>query len=470
MKEAIEYLLRSAHPPGSKLSIDNLFREIGFDGNNPRLGWVIPPSWEMIENVLKSLGEAIKEKEVFIFIGMGGSINGIKSLLPLRKGYPLYFLDSLDPQAIKEIIAKIENKKNKVLVIPISKSGSTLETHLLANTFKELFPNNWREHFLWLTDKESFPKLDSSGWEGVKRFTIQINGKSDIGGRFSCPHTLIFLFPLFLLMDRDLVKLKKVFGEYSLLREKIISKAYDLAYSYRGTKEAFFSVIVDKIDTEGFTTWTTQLLQESLGGKREDLAVKTMVGRKCLEGFYPVYLDLEIDNPFVYLMAQMHFLQFFVAFYAYFKKLNFVNQPFVEEYKRLMHELENKKINLPPRIDLDKLIKEITASLKPSLKFIEVVLYLYPQKKLITELKSKLSHNFPEHKSFVFLGSDWNHHSYQSAFLDNTTLYVILLKNEYLEDVPPLKRETIRTDIDTLKVISFATYKTISHKTLYFAI
>lgn len=468
--EVIHYLLTSAGQAKSKLSLDAPFREIGFDGDNPRLGWVIPPSWEMVENALKNLEKVIKDKETFIFIGMGGSINGIKSLIPLRKGYPLYFLDSLDPQATKEILDKIDANKNKVLVIPISKSGSTTETQLLAKTLKEVFPENWRKHFLWFTDKESFAKLDSLGWEGVQRFTIQIDGESDIGGRFSCPHTLIFFLPLFLLMDRDLVKLKKLFFEYRSLREEIITKAYDLACSYRNNREAFFSIIVDREFSDGFVTWVTQLFQESLGGKKEGLDVKTMVERKQKQGFYPVYLDLEISSPFVYLMAQMYYLQFFVAFYAYFKKLNFVNQPFVEEYKRTMHQLQNQRITLPPRTDLSMLVKEIETRLDPSLRFIEVILYLYPESGLISKLNNILAHNFPNQKSFVFLGSDWNHHSYQSAFLDKTTLYAILPKEKYLEEVPSISKDTICKNIETIRLISFATYKTISDKALYFTI
>ena len=468
-KEIIQNLLESAGRQLDDISAQNLFREIGFDNGKPRLGWVLPPPWQMIEMMLAALAEIITDKEQFIFIGMGGSINGIKSVLFLKQGYPLYPLDSLDPAALQEIVAKIKGKQDKTLVIAISKSGSTKETLLLAETLRELFKDAWRDHFLWLADKESFPKLDSAGWQGCPKFTIQVDGNSDIGGRFTCPHTLIFLLPLFILLNRDAAAVKRLFLEYVSMREEIMNMAYEKICSYKQTEAAFFSIEARRTLGEGFITWTTQLFQESLGSKKDGFYVKTALGKE-IKGFNPICFDLHIQDKIVYLMGLMYFLQCCVAFYAYFKKINFVNQPSVEVYKQRMQQLQDKEITLPDTVVLERLMKDIESRLTPAVQFIEVVLYFHPQPEFISVLRERLTTSFPQKKAFVFLGSDWNHHSYQAAFKDKTSLYVILSKKEYLNEVRPFRQETIDKNTETLKRISFATYKTLSDRALYFSL
>jgi hypothetical protein len=380
-------------------------------------------------------------------------------------------LDSLDPQAVSEILKRI-NKIEKTLVIPISKSGSTTETQALAQTLKGLFEDHWQKHFLWLTDREAFSKLESSGFKDCSRFTIQVNGASDIGGRFTCPHTLIFLLPLFLVMDRDLEKVKKIFLEYTSLREEIIKKAYQLAFNYRDAERGYFYVEVEDKFIRGIRTWVTQLFQESLGSKKKNFFVKTLVGSKeeKEEGFSLVDFDIETDNPSVYLMGLMHYLQIFVACFAYFNNINFVNQPYVEKYKQTMRELGEEDLSIPPKIDLEGLADQIRKKLKPSIEFLEIVLYFHPEGGFAQRLKEYLREQFPGRRVLVFLGSDWNHHSYQAAFLDENTLYVVLTLTHYLEDISSINREALSRNIKTLRLISLATHKTLQDKSLYFCL
>lgn len=475
MKE-LEYLLVSAGKSKVSLTEDNPFKDIGFDADKPRLGWVNPPPWEMVEETIKRLAAVIKDKEEFIFVGIGGSANGIKTLISLKKGCPLYFLDSLDPRAVKDVLSKVKNI-GRTLVVLISKSGTTVETQALAGTLKGLFKDNWRDHFLWLSDEEAFPKINYLGWERVHRFTIQIDGNSDIGGRFTCPHTLIFLFPLFLIMNRDISALKELFLKYLSSREGITAKAVCDVSRYKDKEKAFFSIRVREEVVDKFTTWATQLFQESLGSKKEGFYVKTLVRKEEKEedGFSLLEIDSLLPkgtgSHFLYLMGLMYYLQLFVALYAGLKNINFVNQPYVEEYKRAMRQLSKDDLVVPEKIDLPKLLEKIKAKLNPSLRFIEVVLYFYPQDDFVKKLKEELDETLGEKKSFVFVGSDWNHHSYQAAFLDKETLFVILTKEDYLsEDIPYLNKDNFCRNVDTLKLISLATYKTLQDKALYFCI
>ncbi len=465
----IEQLNAAAGKPKAEVPSDNIFGEIGFDGDNPRLGWVMPPSDEEVEKVLGELAGILAGKEEFIFVGIGGSGNGIKTLLSLKPDAPIHCLDSLDPEALKNIIANIK-KPEKTLIIPISKSGSTAETQLLAKTLKAFFGDAWGDHFLWLSDTEAFAKLDAAGWGPAAKRTIQIDGHSDIGGRFTCPHTLIFLLPLFLILERDLPKVKALYRQYLMVRDILPEKAYQLARKYAGANPAFFSIIVPEVIKDAFRTWVTQLIQESLGSKKEGFGVKTVVETFTQEGFLPVALGISDENHFLYLMALMHFLQLFTAIYAAEKGINFVNQPCVESYKQTMRELLGQPAEIPPQVDMARLMDEIAAEITSGQSFIEIVLYCDPPQGLIEDMKNQLKETFPAKLPLIFLGSDWNHHSYQAAFGDTTTLYVILGRNEYTKDVPPFDAGTLDENIATLRRISEATYRTLQDHALYFSL
>lgn len=467
--DALEYLYQAAGKQKGEIDEANPFSTTGFDNGAPRLGWVIPPSWEMIESVLKRLDEYFEGKNEFVFIGMGGSINGIKTLLALNKDAPVYCLDSLDPAAGDEILDRIKDKE-KTLVIPITKSGTTTETQLLARTLKEVFTEHWDQHFLWLSDRPSFKKLDSLGWESCLRDTIQVDGKSDIGGRFSSPHSLVFLLPLYLVMNQDKKRIKELYLEYLSRVKQIEKDAYNLAAQYKEHDPAFFSILVKEKIREEITTWITQLFQESLGSKKDGFYVKTIVGETKEKGFLPVRLTFDSESMHVYLMGLMHYLHIFVASFAFYKGVNFVNQPCVEEYKRAMKALRDTDLVISERISLERVMKEIKKKLSPSTKFIEILLYFHPKASVIEKLKALLKKHFPDKKVFVFLGSDWNHHSYQAAFGDIYSIYAILVLKDYLKKVPGISAQTLENNVSTLRRICEATYKTLQDKALYLSL
>ena len=144
-----DYLLQSEGKNKEELPSDNPFRGIAFDHGKKRMGWVRNIPFSLIKNQIKSMDDILNGKDNFIFVGMGGSINGIKALRSVVPASSSYILDSLDPLAINDIVKDIESL-DKTLVISISKSGTTKETHYIASALKELFKDGWRNHFLWL--------------------------------------------------------------------------------------------------------------------------------------------------------------------------------------------------------------------------------------------------------------------------------------------------------------------------------
>ncbi len=464
--EAINYLLSAAGRDKKDVASDNPFINIGFDENNARLGWVNPPDFSLISEEVRRILPLLEGKKFFVFVGMGGSINGIKSIASFSPEKAVYTLDSLDPSALSEVLNSIE--PDKTLVVAVSKSSTTKETQLIAKSLKQVISE---ENFVWLIDLENKERLLSFGWKDANIFPIQPDGRGDIGGRFSSPHTLIFLLPLFIIVGRDTGRLKNIWDEYLSLQEFLLKGAYDLADKYREADKAYFNPQVKEDFKNNLRGWLVQLLNESLGSKKQGLAVKTLVSglNGDEKGFFSLRLDKEIENPLVYIMANMYFFQCFTAFYAYFNNIVFVNQPYVEVYKKAMRSQQAYSENKPPVFlqDIPGIIKENPGF--SSKKFIEIILYFSPGQGFVEKISSLMTEEFSDKKVFVFIGSDWNHHSYQAAFKSEDTLYVIVCLEQY-KNCPYISRDIIQDNINTLKTISFATFSTLKSKAVFFTL
>jgi hypothetical protein len=472
-----KYLLEAAGKDKNTLPFENPYRDLAFDGNQARLGWVMLQPFSRIRSSLESIGSLLKDKDYFIFVGMGGSINGIKPLIALFNPVGYFTLDSLDPAALSLMLEAIPDL-TKTLVVSISKSGTTKETQLLSQSMREVFSRklgqgHWEKHFLWISDVCSFEKLDELGWEGIAKVSIQFDGATDIGGRFSSPHTFIFILPLFLLLGKDLTRLRRIYEAFNSLRADIQAQALCACKKHQDLRNAYFSPSVDTRFGVSFSSWIIQLFQESLGSKASGLEVKTFTdaGEDDKE-FVSFVLDKPIDDPVVALMSQMYFFQLFVAFYSATKMLNFVNQEYVEKYKDQMRKLlDSQGPGLEiSRIGTEALIKAISESARDRQRFIEVVLYFYPQGDIVQVLKQRLGREFVDKRVLVFIGSDWNHQSYQAAFGSSDTLYVFLTAASYCRKVPGISEPTLAKNIDTLTLIAKATYITLKSKALLFSL
>lgn len=471
-KNLENYLIEAAGSNKSQLSADNPYREIGFDQEQGRLGWIRVAPFSQIEKSLRDLEPLLEGKKNFVFIGMGGSINGIKPLLALFKGNSYYTLDSLDPQATFELVNKINDLK-ETLVIAISKSGTTKETQLLASTIKELFSQRlgqdaWANNFLWLSDSTSFEKLDNLGWGEVKKAPLQFDGETDIGGRFSSPHTLIFLLPLFLLLDKDFSKFENIYNDFISLQPKIRKDAFLKCCACKNKPNAYFSPSIGNLDAV-FSSWIVQLFQESLGSKVENLEVKTIPNINEGGIFFPLKLDVKIEEPLVSLLSQMYFFQVFIAYFSVQKKVNFVTQSFVEKYKQQVRKLEDEgvRVNDAQSKPLKDVIQEVKNTIQPKHSFVEVVLYFHPQDGVKEEIKKSFEQAFPQRQLLVFVGSDWNHQSYQAAFGSKDTFYVLLTPSFYRLQVQGISSDTLSKNAETLQVVAEATYLTLKDKSIF---
>jgi len=474
-KNLKKYLIEGANLTKEELSLDNPYRDIGFDQENGRLGWVRTLPFSQIKAVLESTVPLFEGKKDFIFVGMGGSINGIKPLLGLFKKKAFHVLDNLDPRAVAEVVEGIDNLED-TMVISISKSGTTKETQLLSLTLKEIFSNRLGKnssvkHFLWLSDPSSFQKLDDLGWNGVEKRAIQFDREEDIGGRFAAPHTLIFFLPMFLLLNKNFSKLKECYDSFVELKPKIQERAYLVSRDCRTWQQAYFSPFIAGNLDQSLSSWIVQLFQESLGSKLKDLSVKTLTNVLEDEMFLSLKLDFDIDNTLVSLISQMYFFQVVIAFYSAERKINFVNQGFVEKYKQQMHMLENKvQEDISDKlVNLEGAISEVKKIIQPQHRFLEIVLYFDPTSQMKASMQKAFSQSLPESRVLIFVGSDWNHQSYQAAFGSKDTFYLLLTASSYQSVVTDVSKNTLAKNVETLKLIAKSTYLTIKGKSLLFS-
>ncbi|MCF7873397.1 MAG: hypothetical protein K9L84_02315 [Candidatus Omnitrophica bacterium] len=472
MENLERYLLEAAGKARDEISSENPYREIAFDGESPRLGWVEPVNFGKIKSLLESILPLVSEKENFIFIGMGGSINGIKPLLSVFKQTNFFTLDNLDPKAINDILSQINNP-SKTLVVAISKSGTTPETQLLAQTVKSYFTDQlgldkWSQNFLWLTDPESFEKLNRFGWSGVEKMPIQPNQCSDIGGRFSSPFTHIFILPLFLLLNQDFNKLEELYSQFINSKDKIRKSAYKTMLSLGRDYDFNFSPTLKGKWVKSFIPWIAQLFQESLGSKNLEKSVKTIVNFSG-PGFINLEADFGFSQPVLSIMAQMYFYQLFIAYLSGRWDINFVSQEFVEKYKKKMRLLEEKNETMTDLAEgnLDGLIAQIGKKIKNRQRFIELVFYFVPDQEFSLSVQRGLERKFSQKIVLTFVGSDWNHQCYQAAFADKNTFYGLICLSSY-DHTDFASRDKIDKNVKTLRHIALATYQTLSDKAVLY--
>lgn len=259
---------------------------------------------------LKQFSKYLQQVDAVVFLGVGGSYLGNKVLMDIlggfhwnaekvtRQGQPrIYFsgnnLDPMDSNALLYELHRLSieeccERKLRVMLVPISKSGTTLET---ITAFTYFYDALSREENIALectvvTDLKADPKdapllklADKFGWQ---RFDI----KEGIGGRF-CVMTdpgLVTMAALggdieeFLLGARDM----DTYCQSMPLEENpalINALTKFLAYQEGRTIEAFMPY---SMQLKSLSEWYVQLLAESLG-KRLDRE-----GNVCHYGRTPI--------------------------------------------------------------------------------------------------------------------------------------------------------------------------------------
>jgi glucose-6-phosphate isomerase len=238
-----------------------------------RLGWLDLPSkmgceTEALEDFAES--KAFRKLKHIVHLGMGGS-----SLAPEvfyktignAADYPeLIVLDSTDPDYVDDVLKRINPGMS--LFIIASKSGTTVETHSLAEFFYERLvqadPESAANHFIAITDPGTALQK-----EGEQKYAKVFVNPSDIGGRYSA--LSYFGIVPFALLGRDLKRfLEKAKEEESKCGKNVPPETCDpvklgalLGKLAEATQNKLTIQTSSSLSTVGW--WIEQLVAESTG-------------------------------------------------------------------------------------------------------------------------------------------------------------------------------------------------------------
>ncbi len=211
--------------------------------------------------------EAKRVREHFahvVFIGIGGSALGamalFKSLRPYYDEKPeLFFIDNPESGMIDAVLKKIDLAKT--LLVPISKSGNTIESLAIFSILhekmeKKLGPKTARHQVISITEDNDGILAQISKRKGFKIYAVPKN----IGGRFSV-FSSVGLLPA-AIAGIDIEKLLD--GAKNTVTETayLLAMLQYLFYQKNKIITVFFPY---GRKLEGVSDWYIQLLAESIG-------------------------------------------------------------------------------------------------------------------------------------------------------------------------------------------------------------
>jgi glucose-6-phosphate isomerase len=346
--------------------------------------------------------EMIRRMKYCIISGMGGSglsVSVVNSAFRQMADRPQpVVLQTTDPAVIKDILENIARRDSvslkeilQNLIIPvISKSGVTAETESHWRYFKDLYAAEKidpKGHFIFYSDPGSplfWQEHQNRALTGLaaerQRLLeelqpvvrpIQLNGRADVGGRFTAPTTAVFLLPLALQFretERSASVLLQVLKEADRMnsgtpyQDPFIHLAAFLYYMAAQLKKDKLTFIVPE-ELKDLPVWAEQLFMESLGknfkgievysgedlnmGLLKDVATNDRVflrinlaGQETQPQFtdrlknagYPLF-DIPM-NSIEQIGGVMLGLERTVALIAFLWDIVFVDQPGVESYKQ----------------------------------------------------------------------------------------------------------------------------------------
>ena len=278
----------------TKKAFHLLFSEI----KKEQIPTILPFAQNSKLNFSNTLVKKFKKNQNIIFIGMGGSILGTKSIYSFLKHKvkkKVIFLDNLDLNLITEY-KKIKNLKNSCFLV-ISKSGNTLET--IANLGIIFSDKILRKNLIIITEKK-----DSALMNIVNKYNAEfVEHKNFIVGRYSVLSEAGMLPAE--LMGLDLKKFRNLYA--SLNNKNFVSSLiYNVAGIYTLNENKINNSIIMNYDSSlnDLSFWYQQLVGESLGKNEKGINPILSYGPKDNHSLLQLYLDGPRDKFFTFFSSK----------------------------------------------------------------------------------------------------------------------------------------------------------------------
>lgn len=245
-----------------------------------------------------------------VVVGAGGSSLSGRALAALKSAArpSLHFLENIDPDAIDDLLARVELAKT--LFIVISKSGSTVETlgHfyvLLEAAGRAVGTKNASRHFLVITMPGDNVLRQSAAANGI---TV-LDHAPDIGGRFSM-FTNVGLLPA-AIAGFDIAAFRKgaatlVHALHETSAPAAFAPALGAALNYAWLAEGrnINVMLAYSERLSGFTSWYRQSWAESLGKSGKGSTPAIAIGTTDQHSQLQLYLDGPRDKFFTVITAR----------------------------------------------------------------------------------------------------------------------------------------------------------------------
>lgn len=283
--------LKNIHYAQDKKKLNNIIKNIHNGLNNKKDTFHILSS-NFILNFNKFNLKKFTKYQNVIIIGMGGSVLGahaIYSFLMQKINNNFIFFDNLDQLKIEEVKKKIFFKKS--LFIIISKSGSTIETLINTNLFKNQINS---KNTIIITEKKDSPL---SIFAKNKKI-LHIEHKNYIGGRYSVLSEVGMIPAYFMGLKIERFRKNLLIFLNSKKKLILIESAVKLAHIYNSKKIKSIVFLNYSPQLNKFLYWSQQLIAESLGKKEKGILPIVSPAPRDHHSLLQLYLDGPKDKLF----------------------------------------------------------------------------------------------------------------------------------------------------------------------------
>jgi threonine dehydrogenase-like Zn-dependent dehydrogenase/predicted NBD/HSP70 family sugar kinase len=435
-------LVAAADAKKEALPHSNLFRKIGFEGEQCRLGWVLPPSIDMVQAWLEDAAtlECLADKKRVVVCTSGNVAFSLGALLKLTpcSGKEVTVCDSTDPQAILRALPP-EEALGETAVIGISKSARTLEVRVIMDEIRAVFEEHGlstNKHFLWLTQADPSREfaedslaqafgVSNPAWPDANLREPSVLPGGDFEARFCAPHSSAFLLLLSLHFGTPELAVDR-YREYVEQKERCVAEAIRLAEQIRTVPEGRLAIDLPGDYASALECWLLSLINESFGGKEggSDLCVRVAEQ----DGFTTIRPDLfeELDSA-VALMAFFYTLDLTVAIVAFLRDVDFVPHDAVREYKHRIKAFVTGEggpaLQAQPTSIGEHLADRAAFAAASNLT---VVFYGSVPPAQREELLIEFGKSYPNKSVQVHSGPEWNHHSFPTALASTGEFFLLI--------------------------------------------
>jgi hypothetical protein len=223
---------------------------LSVDEGRPRLGWVIPPPWEEVEQRIARVLRAVPSVAGSLIVATGGwAFAALAAAETAAPGYRLSVVDTLDAGRLARYLAGHDGAG---AALAVSGSGQTYETRCLA----EVVSVPWRSRpggggLVWLTGTTVAGGLALRAPDAINAL---LGGPSSVPFAVACALT-------------GPERFRRAYEQFARLAPQAGYRAAELACAVPARPGARISLLLPGWTGTGVRLWALQALRQGLGGK-----------------------------------------------------------------------------------------------------------------------------------------------------------------------------------------------------------